>query len=238
MQYSQNLEEEGIKTVTGNRNWNSSVIHKMLMCEKYMGDAILQKTYTLDFITKKRVKNDGYVKRYYIENNHEAIINRQQYYEVQEELKRRCNKNMPRIRHSSKYPLSGLIQCASCDSTYNRVTWYEGNGKENTIVWRYSERIKFNKGKCKKSPAIRETIFHQILQEKLQMIIDSDIKTSSSLVLRTKSSLVNCMNNGDVQELFMTGIALRRIIEKIIIQQENKVTIRFRSGLVLETTLC
>ena len=60
----------------------------------------------------------------------------------------------------------------------------------------------------------------------------------STLVLKTKASLVNCMNNGDVQELFMTRATLSGIIEKIVIHQENKVTIQFLSGLVLETTLC
>jgi|GEM_PF-2899969 len=70
------------------------------------------------------------------------------------------------------------------------------------------------------------------------MIIDSEIETSSSLVLKTKASLVNCLNNDDVQELFMMRATLSVIIEKIVIQQENKATIRFRAGLVLETTLC
>lgn len=56
----------------------------MLQCEKYMGNDILQKTYTIDFLTKKKVMNNGYVKKYYVRNSHEAIISKEQFYHVQE----------------------------------------------------------------------------------------------------------------------------------------------------------
>ncbi|KAF5067259.1 hypothetical protein DSECCO2_255510 [anaerobic digester metagenome] len=116
------LEEQGIKTATNNDKWHRSTIHKMLQCEKYMGDAMLQKTYTVDFLSKKRVLNDGIAKRYYIKNNHEPIISREQYYQVQEELKRRKNEYAKGTRYSSKYPLSGLITCGECGSRYTRCT--------------------------------------------------------------------------------------------------------------------
>lgn len=69
------------------------VIEKMLVNEKYMGDALLQKTYTVDFLTKKRVKNNGIVPQYYIEDNHEAIIPKELFYKVQEEKARRASLN-------------------------------------------------------------------------------------------------------------------------------------------------
>ena len=83
----------------------------MLQCEKYIGDAILQKTYTIDFLTKKKVLNNGYVKKYYVRNSHEAIISKEQFYQVQEELKRRsCTGEINiRKRYSSAYPLNGVI---------------------------------------------------------------------------------------------------------------------------------
>ena len=68
------LEEHQIKTATGQEKWYDSVIMKMLKNEKYMGDAMLQKTYTVDFMTKKKVMNNGIVPQYYVENDHEAII--------------------------------------------------------------------------------------------------------------------------------------------------------------------
>ncbi len=59
------LESMGIKTVTGNNHWDKTTIQKMLKNEKLYGDARMQKTYTVDFLTKKRVKNDGYIRQYY-----------------------------------------------------------------------------------------------------------------------------------------------------------------------------
>ena len=74
------LEEHQIKTATGQEKWYDSVIMKMLKNEKYMGDALLQKTYTVDFMTKKKVMNNGIVPQYYVENDHEAIIPKELFY--------------------------------------------------------------------------------------------------------------------------------------------------------------
>lgn len=76
IEIARELTKEGIKNGIGRTQWHSSGIIKILRNEKYIGDALLQKTYTVDFLTKKRVKNDGQVPQYYVENNHPAIISR------------------------------------------------------------------------------------------------------------------------------------------------------------------
>lgn len=68
------LMADGILTGAGGAKWHISTINKILRNEKYIGDALLQKTYTTDFLTKKRIKNNGTVPQYYVENNHEGII--------------------------------------------------------------------------------------------------------------------------------------------------------------------
>jgi len=79
------LEENGIKTVTGKNQWSTTTINNMLSNEKYMGDALLQKSYTVDYLTKKRVKNNGIVPQYYVEDSHEAIISKDLFHRIQEE---------------------------------------------------------------------------------------------------------------------------------------------------------
>jgi len=74
IQIARSLEQEKIKTATGNDKWHDAVIYKMLQNEKYMGDVLLQKTHTVDYLTKKKAKNDGIMPQYYVEDNHEAII--------------------------------------------------------------------------------------------------------------------------------------------------------------------
>lgn len=83
------LEADGILTGAGKKKWWTSTINKILRNEKYMGDALLQKTYTTDFLNKTRVKNNGIVPQYYVEDDHEAIIPKEIYMMVQEELARR-----------------------------------------------------------------------------------------------------------------------------------------------------
>ncbi|WP_341465307.1 recombinase family protein [Hathewaya proteolytica] len=126
------LKAEGIKTVTGMDTWQPSVLDQMLRNEKYMGDALLQKTYTVDFLSKKRVKNQGIVPQYYIEDNHEAIIPRELFYRAQEEKARRAAIYRPsaekkskteKSKYSLKYSLSDIMVCGECGQPYSRQTW-------------------------------------------------------------------------------------------------------------------
>lgn len=81
---SAGLERDGILTGVGGKRWHTSTINKILRNDKYIGDAILQKTYTTDFLNKTRVKNNGLVPQYYVEDKHEAIIQKEIYLQVQE----------------------------------------------------------------------------------------------------------------------------------------------------------
>ena len=166
MKIAECLTAEGIPTVTGKRVWQATVIHKMLSNEKYMGDALLQKTYTTDFLTKKRVKNNGIVPQYYIEGNHEAIIPRELFYKVQEEKARRADvyrkekekdnaeKNPPsepnrrkttkaslvlRGKYSSQYVLSDIMICKECGQLYRRQVWVNNGVKKP--VWRCNNQL-------------------------------------------------------------------------------------------------
>ena len=78
------LEEHGVKTVTGKREWSTSTIDRMLSNEKYIGQVLMQKSYTPDFLTGKQVKNDGQLDMYMVEDAHEAIIDRETFNRVQE----------------------------------------------------------------------------------------------------------------------------------------------------------
>ena len=146
-----NLEKDGILTAAGKPRWRPETIKKILLNEKYIGDALLQKTFTVDFLTKKRVKNEGHVPQYYVENSHEAIIPKELFLQAQEELYRRSNiytgadKNK-RI-YSSKYALSTITFCGDCGDIYRRVYWNIHGRKE--FVWRCVTRIEQGPEVCK-----------------------------------------------------------------------------------------
>lgn len=157
-QIGQRLQADGILTAAGKARWRPETLKKILKNEKYIGDALLQKTYTVDFLTKKRVKNNGIVPQYYVENSHEAIIPRDLYMLVQEEMVRRANlhsgTNRKKRVYSSKYALSSLVYCSQCGDIYRRIAW--NNRGKHSIVWRCVSRVEHGP-KCCDAPTIQET---------------------------------------------------------------------------------
>lgn len=179
------LEEDKIKTVTGKDTWHPGVIERMLINEKYMGDVLMQKTYTVDFLTKKRVKNNGIVPQYYIEDNHEAIIPKEIFYKVQEEKARRASLNKSAVtrkanklkkeksKFSSKYALTEILVCAECGHPYRRQVWSK-YGQKNA-VWRCENRLKNGvKSTCKNSPTLKEELLHHTIMTAINNVVENN----------------------------------------------------------------
>lgn len=137
------LEANGILTGAGKPRWHTSTINKILRNEKYIGDALLQKTYTTDFLNKTRVKNTGIVPQYYVEGNHEAIIPREIYMRVQEELVRRrvvkTSANGKKRSYSCNHCFSQIIICGDCGEMFRRIHWNNRGCK--SIVWRCISKL-------------------------------------------------------------------------------------------------
>ena len=139
------FEKEGVKNWEGQAKWEASTIKSILKNEKYKGDAILQKTYTVDFLSKKRAKNKGNIQQYHIEENHNAIIDPLIWEAVQLE-------NLRREEYIKKYgltayatkpetnPFAGKIICGHCNKPYIRKTWKSGGDLRK--VWQCQERYK------------------------------------------------------------------------------------------------
>ena len=156
------LTADGIKTAAGNDYWLASTLKKILTNEKYIGDALLQKTVTTDFLNKKRVVNKGIVPQYYVENSHEPIIPRDLFMQVQEEVVRRANLETgtgKRRTYSGKYALSHHVYCAHCGDIFRRSQWYL-KGK-HVPVWRCVSRLEKRKNDIN-CPA--RTLFEEELQ--------------------------------------------------------------------------
>lgn len=166
------LEQRGIKTVSGKDKWSSSTILSMLSNEKYMGDALLQKTYTPDFLTHKREVNMGQRKQYYVENALPAIIPKSIYYMVQQEKARRAKV---RGGYSSQYALTERLVCGECGKLYRRTTWSNPRRKqEKKVVWRCTNRLKHGTKFCKDSPTMEEESLHRAIMKGLAEVLYSD----------------------------------------------------------------
>ena len=167
------LEDAGIETTTGKKTWSTGTIYNILTNEKIMGDVLLQKTFTADYLTKRRVKNSGQQKQYYVKNHHEAIIPKTVYYKIQEEIARRSSLKKAGTRkgktaqgvYSSKYALTGIMVCNECGAHYRRTTWAK-NGKK-VIVWRCINRLEHGTKQCHESPTLKEEVIQEAIMGKL-----------------------------------------------------------------------
>ena len=168
-QIKRELDEDNVPTAQGVEFWSPAIIHNILTNEKYIGDALLQKTYVTDCISKKVKKNQGERAMYYVENNHPAIISREMFDQVRNEMTRRSSKRKVLQKsgktelgkYSGKYALTELLVCGECGSPYKRVTWAR-NGKKR-IVWRCVSRLEFGTKYCHNSPTLDESKLHSAI---------------------------------------------------------------------------
>ena len=165
-QIQQELEADRVPTAQAVQRWSYQVIRNILTNERYIGDAMLGKTFITDCISKRVKKNNGERGQSYVENNHPAIIPREIFAQVQEEMKRRSSKRKVMQKHgktergkySGKYALTELLVCGECGTPYKRVTWAK-KGKKR-IVWRCVSRLEFGTRYCHHSPTLDEGKLH------------------------------------------------------------------------------
>lgn len=178
------LMRDGILTSRGNPRWHDSSIRLILENEKYMGDALLQKTYTVDFLNKKRIKNNGIMPKYYIEDHHEAIIPKELFMRVQEEIARRSSERDLQGRRkgfSAAHAFSQIVFCADCGEEYHRIHW--NNRGKKSIVWRCSTRLK-DKDKCR-----ARTVNEEVLQSAFLDAVNEMLTNSTDYLTRLKTNL-------------------------------------------------
>lgn len=159
------LTSERVPTVTGKDVWNPSVIRSILGNEKYAGNCINQKSYTKDFLTHKRVKNNGEVRKYIVENSHEAIVPKEIFIAVQErmaDINDKWKQKRGEKILNSKYVLSNLLVCGKCGSPMRRKSWTKHNGD---IEVRYGCKERLRKGvKCHSDYIIEDNLKHALVE--------------------------------------------------------------------------
>ena len=138
---ARDLELGGVANWNGKAKWYEGSIRKMLTNEKYKGDALLQKTYTVDFLSKKRADNNGEVPQYYVEDSHPAIIDKEMWEAVQLEMERRRNFALQYGIQKLEYattsnPFAGRVICGSCGQVFGRKVWNSTDDRFRRIIWR------------------------------------------------------------------------------------------------------
>ncbi len=166
------LTARKIPSPAGKETWCQGTVKSILSNEKYKGDALLQKEFTVDFLQKKVKKNEGEVPQYYVEGHHDAIIDPETFELVQAEMERRSRS---KHRYSGVSMFSSKIKCGECGSWYGTKVWHS-NDKYRKVIYRCNHKYDFGT-KCA-TPHVTEaeikkafvSAVNQILSEKEELV--------------------------------------------------------------------
>ncbi len=161
------LMEEHILTPAGKKKWAKSTILSILSNEKYKGDALLQKSFTVDFLNKKKKINEGEVPQYYVENSHPAIVSKEVFELAQNEIQKRTAKARS---SSSRHCFSSMIRCECCGGYFGSKVWHS-TSKYRKTLWQCNH--KFEEGEQCTTPHIYETELLRICLEMQNQLISN-----------------------------------------------------------------
>lgn len=179
---AQSLMEEGVPTPGGKTKWLYSTITSILQNEKYKGDALLQKRFTVNFLEHKMKKNEGEVNQYYVKKGHPAIIEPLIWDRVQLGIKRReMGKNV----YSSKDVFSSKLKCAECGSYYGKKVWHS-NDPYRKVIWRCNH--KYDGAKKCDTPTLEEDTIKDAF-----LVAYNNICVNKEMVIETTKELVESL---------------------------------------------
>lgn len=190
---SQELEHLGYKTKRGSTRWAETTVIGIIKNEKYKGDILMGKTFTLDPISKRRLDNFGEEDQFYIRDHHEAIISEEMFEKAQEILKRRAKPRRlgtdgKREKFSRKYAFSCMLECGFCGSTLTRRSWHSGS-QYNKVIWQCVTATKKGKKFCPDSKGIAEETIEQAFIESYRLLCQNNKDVLDEFIARTEETL-------------------------------------------------
>ena len=179
------LTADGIPTPAGKQRWQTSTVESILKNEKYKGAALLQKCFTVDFLTKKKKVNEGEVPQYYVEHSHEPIITPEEFDKVQTEFERR--KRISR-QYSGKSIFSSRIICGDCGAFFGSKVWNSTN-KYRRVIWQCNNKFK-GEHKCETPHLDEEIIKTRFVGAFNAILADKDSALENCRLIQ--STLTDC----------------------------------------------
>ena len=170
------LTKQRVPTPAGKEKWQSSTVKSILTNEKYKGDALLQKTFTVDFLSKKAKLNEGEVPQYYVEKSHPAIVSAEVFDLTQYEMRRRARKG----RHTSAASIfSDKLVCGECGAVYGSKVWHSTDAYR-TMIWRCNEKYAV-KGQPCPSPHLRDEEIQSAFVQAVNQVLEQKEEILSTL---------------------------------------------------------
>ncbi len=224
------LEADGILTGAGKTKWWTSTINKILRNEKYIGDALLQKTYTIDFLNKTRVKNNDIVPQYYVEGNHEAIIPKDIFLRVQEELVRRrvvkTSANGKKRSYSCNHCFAQIVICGECGEMFRRIHWNNRGCK--SIVWRCISRLEPTGQECH-ARIVNEMVLENVVVQAINTLL-GDKSTYQAQLQQNIANVIRSAQQKPLMALTKDCRSFRKSFSKKPITKRPMIRLPMRSS--------
>ena len=190
---AQELQNLGYKTKRGSTTWAETTVIGIIKNEKYKGDILMGKTFTLDPISKRRLDNFGEEDQFYIRDHHEPIISEEVFEKAQEILRRRAkprrlNSDGKREKFSRKYAFSCMLECGFCGGTLTRRSWHSGS-QYNKVIWQCVTSTKKGKKFCPDSKGIAEETIERAFVESYRLLCQNNKDVLDELIARTEETL-------------------------------------------------
>ena len=186
------LNEQGITTIKGNP-WTTSSVMGIINNEKYKGDILLGKTFTVDPISKRRLENLGEEDRFYIRDHHQPIVSEETFARAQEIRERRNGgRKSPtpgkREKYSRQYAFSCMLECGFCGSSLSRRRWHS-NSKYKKTIWQCVTSTKSGKRYCPDSKGIPEQVIEEAFVESYKMLCSDNKDILEEFISRVEKTL-------------------------------------------------
>ncbi len=201
------LEEMGALTAYGCKHWQETTIIGIIRNEKYKGDLVQGKTFTVDPISHRRLENQGEVNKYVVKDHHEAIVSEEVWNKAQEILEKRSPSHsnplvdpQQRTKFSRKYTFSCMLQCGFCQSTLTRRT-RNHQTKYKQVVWHCVAATKGGKKKCPQCKAIPESVIEDAFVESFNLITDRHKEVLEEFWERIEETLHSKEVDAEVQRI-------------------------------------
>lgn len=223
----------------------------MLTNEKYKGDALLQKTYTIDFLNKKRADNNGQVPQYYVEGSHPAIIDKEMWEAVQLEMERRRDFALEYGIQKLEYattdnPFAGRVICGFCGQVFGRKVWNSTDDRFRRIIWRCNGKyIKKGKKGCD-SRHIDDGLLYQAFISVFNALVENKeyfagkwqklLENENALVRYKAKQFIQVMKEAEPMNEFDIDLYFA-LVEKITVCEEGQMIVSFLDGTVIECKL-
>jgi len=215
---ARHLTQQGILTPAKKTVWQKATVESILRNEKYKGAALLQKSFTVDFLQKKTKINEGEVPQYYVEHSHEAIIAPAEWDRVQLELARR--KNSPRYTVCNS-PFAGKIICGDCGEIFGSKVWHS-NSKYRRIIWRCNAKYE-NGDPCSTPHLYEDDLKQHFITALSQMLTDrTTLLEDGRLIL--KELLDTAALETDISKILQEMDVVAGMIRQMVNDNANQAT--------------